>query len=172
MKTTIISRTVKNSTATVLKVDTKKRTVSEMSLAINSDIDTVEKAMSYFLKHDRTIVDVLSVDTVETLVGMTEADFIKYGKVFEERCKENRGMVSKVVKCHSSVCMVVDNDRKVQSITVASDNEKAIRNYCDSIGVKFVMIEKTEESEKLVCMSQSDFIKYARPMKDRFTLAK
>ena len=172
MKNTIISRTIKNSTATVLKVDTEKRTVSELTVVVNSDIDTVDKAMSYFLKKDRTIVDVLSVDTVETLVGMTVADFVKYGTVFEERSKENRGMISKVVKCRSAVCMVVDKDRKVKSITVASDNEKAIRNYCDSNDLKFVMIEKTEETEKLVCMSQSDFIKYARPMKDRFTLAK
>lgn len=172
MKETIISRTVKNSTATVLKVDTEKRTVSELTIVINSNIDTVEKAMSYFLKHDRTIVDVISVDTVETLVGMTESDFLKYGTVFEERSKENRGMVSKVVKCRSSVCMIVNKERKVESISVASVDEKAIRKYCDTIGVKFVMVEKTEETEKLVCMTQEDFVKHSRPMKDRFTLTK
>ena len=172
MKNTIVSRTIKNSTATVLKVDTEKRTVSELTVVVNSDIDTVDKAMNYFLKKDRTIVDVLSVDTVETLVGMTESDFVKYGTVYEERSKENRGMVSKVVKCRSSVCMVVDKDRKVQSIKVASDNEKAIRNYCNTNGFMFVKIEKTEENEKLVCMSQADFVKYARPMKDRFSLVK
>ena len=172
MKESIISRTVKTCTVNALKVDTQSRTVSEVKLAIDSKYDTVEKAIGYFLKADRTICDVLSVNINEELIGMTESDFIKYGKVFEERSKENRGMVSKVVKFRSSVCMIVNKERKVESISVASVDEKAIRKYCDTIGVKFVMVEKTEETEKLVCMTQEDFVKHSRPMKDRFTLTK
>lgn len=172
MKETIISRTIKTSVANVLKVNMENRTVSEEKIAIDSKIDTTEKAMNYFLKHDRTVVDVISIETEEKLIGMTENDFLNYGTIFEERNKENRGMISKVIKCKSAVCMVVDNNRKVVSLEFATTDEKKIRKACEEVGNKFVMIEKENVSEKLVCMSVDRFVSLAKPMKDRFTLAK
>lgn len=172
MKETIISRTIKSSVANVLKINIEDRTVFESKLAIDSKIDTTEKAMNYFIKHDRTVVDVLSIDVEEKLIGMTESDFLANGTIFEERSKENRGMISKVIKCKSAQCMVVDKDRKVISVEYPTVDEKKIRKICNESGYKFVMIEKENVSEKLVCMSVEKFVSLAKPMKDRFTLAK
>lgn len=172
MKESIISRTIKTSVANVLRVNMENRTVSEERITIDSKIDSKEKAMNYFLKHDRTVVDVISIDVEEKLVGMTESDFLAYGTVFEERSKENRGMISKVIKCKSAVCMVVDKDRKVVSLEFATTDEKKIRKACEEVGNRFVMIEKEIVSEKLVCMSVDRFISLAKPMRDRFSLSK
>ena len=172
MKENIISRTIKTSVANVLKVDMESRTVSEEKIAIDSKIDTTEKAMHYFMKHDRTIVDVISIDFEEKLVGMTENDFLVNGTIFKERSKENRGMISKVIKCKSSVCMVVDKERKVITIEYPTVDEKKIRKMCEESGYKFVMIEKENVSEKLVCMDVDKFVSLAKPMKDRYSLAK
>ena len=172
MKETIISRTIKTSVANVLRVNTENRTVTEEKVAIDSKIDTTEKAMNYFLKHDRTVVEVLSIETEEKLIGMTESDFLANGTIFEERNKENRGMVSKVIKCKSAVCMVVTKDRKVVTSEFATTDEKKIRKACEECGYKFVMIEHENVSEKLVCMSVDKFVSLAKPMRDRFSLEK
>lgn len=172
MKETIISRTIKSSVATVLKVNMEDRTVCEEKLVIDSKIDTTEKAMNYFIKHDRTVVDVLSIDIEEKLIGMTENDFLANGTIFEERGKENRGMISKLIKCKSALCMVVDKNRKVVSVEYPTVDEKKIRKMCEESGYRFVMIEKENVSKKLVCMSVEKFIELAKPMKDRFSLAK
>ena len=172
MKETIISRTIKTSVANVLKVNTEDRTVSEVKLAIDTKVDTTEKAMNYFIKHDRTVVDVLSIDVEEKLIGMTETDFLANGTIFEERSKENRGMISKVIKCKSAQCMVVDKNRKVISIEYPTVDEKKIRKMCNDSGYKFVMIEKENVSEKLVCMDVDKFVSLAKPMRDRFSLEK
>lgn len=172
MKENIITRTIKTSTATVLKVDRDTRTVSEEKLAIDSKYDTPEKAMSFFLKHDHMVCDVLAVDVEEMLVGMRETDFLANGTIYAERNKENRGMVSKVIKCKSSVCMVVTPDRKVVTSEFATTDEKKIRKACDECGYKFVMVEKENVEEKLVCMDVDKFIKLSKPCKDRFSLVK
>ena len=172
MKETIISRTIKTSVANVLKVNTEDRTVSEVKLAIDTKVDTTEKAMNYFIKHDRTVVDVLSIDVEEKLIGMTETDFLANGTIFEERSKENRGMISKVIKCKSAQCMVVDKNRKVISIEYPTVDEKKVRKMCNDSGYKFVMIEKENVSEKLVCMDVDKFVSLAKPMRDRFSLEK
>lgn len=172
MKETIISRTIKTSVANVLKVNTENRTVSEEKVVLDNKVDTKEKAMNYFLKHDRTVVDVISIETKENLVGMTESDFLAFGTVYDERSKENRGMISKVIKCKSAVCMVVDKDRKVVSLEFGTTDEKKIRKCCEEVGNRFVMVEKEIVTEKLVCMSVDRFVSLAKPMKDRFTLAK
>lgn len=173
MKESIISRTFKQSIVDVLKVDVDSRTVKEVKIAIDSKYDTTESAEKYLRKTDTTIVSVLSVEVKEELRGMLETDFVKYGKSYEIRSKDNRGMVSKEVTIKTASVMVVNDKREVVDISVPfAGTEKGLRKACADIGVTFVKLNRIEESKQLVCMSQSDFYKLSKPMVDRFTLAK
>lgn len=173
MKKTIISRTFKASKANVLKVDIENRSVSEKSVVINGKFDTIEKAEKYFAKHDATVVSVLNVETIESLMGMLESDFIRLATAFDERSKENRGMISKEITVKSVNVMVVDKDRNVKDVTyVGIDNEKDARKVCKENGEMFVKINHIEEYKQLMCMEVTTFLENAKPMIDRFTLEK
>lgn len=173
MKEPIVSRTFKQSIVNVLKVDVDSRTVKEVKLAIDSKYDTTESAEKFLRKNDTTVVSVLSVEVKEELRGMLESDFIKYGKSYDVRSKDNRGMISKEVTIKAANVMVVNANREVVDMTVPfNGTEKAIRKACDELGVTYVKLNKLEETKQLVCMKQEDFYKLSKPMVDRFTLAK
>ena len=172
MKTALITRTFNQIKATCLKVDIDTRTVSETYIMIDSKYNTVEKAESYFRKHDTTVVSVLSVEAVNELRGMTENDFIVYGTLYDSRSKENRGMISKeVTLCSTSVMAVNDNREIVDTEFIGNLTDKQARKLCSENGLTFVKINYVTESKQLICMTVSDFIVHSRPMADRFRLA-
>lgn len=172
MKKTIISRTFKCARVNALKVDIENREVFEDSIVIDWKYDTVEKAEKYFAKHDNTVVSVISVDVLESLMGMYESDFIRIGKAYDERSKENRGMISKEVTFKYASVMVVDKERNVKDVIYMVDNEKDARKVCKENGEMFVKINHIEEHKQLICMDVLTFLENAIPMSDRFTLAK
>lgn len=172
MKKTIISRTFKCAKANVLKVDIENRTVTEKTIVIDGKFDTIEKAEKYFAKHDNTIVSVISVDVIESLMGMYESDFIRLATAYDERSKENRGMISKEITIKSANIMVVDKDRNVKDVIYMVDNEKDARKVCKENGEMFVKINHIEEYKQLMCMEVTTFLENAKPMVDRFTLEK
>lgn len=172
MKESIVSRTFKCAKVNCLKVDVESRRVNEITEVIDSKYDTIEKAESYFRKYDSKVVAVLGVEIVESLLGMTEKDFIKHGTMFNERSKENRNMISKEVTFKHCKVLAVDKERKiVETMLVGIDNEKQARNACKDNGLLFVEIEEIIADKQLICMDKATFISNASPMKDRFTLA-
>lgn len=172
MKKTIITRTFKCARVNVLKVDIENRKVSEVITTIDGKFDTIEKAEKYFAKHDNTIVSVISLEVIESLMGMYETDFIRLGKTYDERSKENRGMISKEVTFKSASVMVVDKDRNVRDVIYMVENEKDARKVCKENGEMYVKINHIEEHKQLICMDVTTFLENASPMTDRFTLAK
>lgn len=172
MKKAIISRTFTTSLVNVLSVDKEARAVKESTIILDGKIDTVEKAVKYFDKHDRTVVDVLSVKVVSELLGMYESDFIALAKPFDERSKDTRNLITK--NCVSTVCncMVVSADRKIIDIDIIADSEKECRKEAEKRGYKFVAINSNKEITQLYGMDADTFRINAKRMVDRFTLEK
>ena len=172
MKKAIISRTFTTSIVDVLSVDKEARSVKENTVVLDGKIDTVEKAVKYFDKHDRTVVDVLNVKVVSELLGMYESDFITLAKPFDERSKDTRNLITK--NCVSTICscMVVSTDRKIVDIEIVADSEKECRKEAEKRGYKFVAINNQKEVTQLYGMDSDTFRLNAKRMVDRFTLEK
>ena len=172
MKKTIISRTIKANSVKALSVNIEDRTVNEKTFTIPVKYSTIDSAFNFIRKSDSTVVSVLSVDTMEKLVGIYESDFVKNAVAFDERSKDNRGMVSKEVTEYSAHIMAVDSDRKVVDLWVhGASDEKQSRKYCADNGYLFVQMVSVDTTKQLYAMPVDKFEQLARPMKDRFTLA-
>ena len=172
MKKAIISRTIKANTVKALSVNLSDRTVEEKTIVIPAKYNTIDSAFNFIRKNDSTVVSVLSVDTIEKLVGMYESDFVKNATAFSERSKECRGMVSKEVTEYSAHIMAVDSDRKVVDLWLhGAGDEKQCRRYCADNGYLFVQLVAVDTAKQLYAMPVDKFEQLARPMKDRFTLA-
>ena len=172
MKKAIISRTFTTSIVNVLIVDKEAREVKEGSVILDGKIDSIEKAVKYFEKYDRNVVDVLEVKVVSELLGMYESDFIALAKPFNERSKATRNLITK--NCVSTVCscMVVTDDRKIIDIEIVADSEKDCRKEAEKRGYKFVAIISKKEVNQLYGMDADTFKLNANRMIDRFTLEK
>ena len=172
MKKAIISRTFTASIVDVLSVDKEARAVKESTIVLDGKIDSVEKAVKYFDKHDRSVIDVLNVKVVNELLGMYESDFITLAKPFDERSKETRNLITK--NCVSTVCscMVVTAERKIIDIDIIADSEKDCRKEAEKRGYKFVAVNSKKEISQLYGMDADTFRLNAKRMIDRFTLEK
>lgn len=171
MKKSIISRTITTTTCKALSVNLEDRSVKEITCAVPSKYGTVDKALAYLRKDNSLIVSVLSVDKSEKLVGMYEEDFIKNATAFDERSKENRGMISKEVAVKTAHVLEVTQDRQVKdSYYIGCDSEKTARKACVEHGTLFVQLVGINETKQLYAMDSAKFEQLAKPMKDRFTL--
>ena len=172
MKKAIVSRTITTTTCKALVVNVNDRTVSEQDFSIPAKYDTAEKALAYLRKDNSFVVSVLSVDRKEKLVGMYESDFIANATAYDERSKENRGMVSKEISIKSAHVLEVTPDRQVKdAYYVGAYDEKTARKACSDAGMLFVQLVEVTETKQLYAMNSAKFEQLAKPMKDRFTLA-
>ena len=172
MKKSIISRTITTTTCKALAVNLVDRSVSEQDFTIPAKYDTTDKALAFLRKDNSLIVSVLSVNKEEKLVGMYEEDFVKEATAFDNRSKENRGMISKEISIKSAHVLEVTPDRKVNdAYYVGAYDEKTARKACADHGTLFVQLVDVTETKQLYAMDAAKFEKLAKPMKDRFTLA-
>ena len=170
----IIRRTIN-----VTKVDAyvfHKETMSAnvKSFMIDGVVNDKTKAIKAVKASNPTenIIDVENVDTVSTLMGMTERDFILNAEVFTKRNKENRGMVSKTISVPVASVLVMTNDKKVKTVQlVGVKTEKEARKALDGKTEKFIMIDSVKEDEKLYCMDYDKFVLMSKPMIDNFHFA-
>lgn len=172
MKKAVVSRTFTTSIANVLTVDKNARVVKETTIVLDGKIDSVEKAVKYFEKHDRSVIDVIGVKVVSELLGMYETDFIALAKPFDERSNETRNLITK--NCNSTICncMVVNANREIIDIDISAETEKECRKECEKAGLKFVTINSKKEVAQLYGMDADTFRLNAKRMLDRFTLEK
>ena len=171
MKKSIISRTITTTTCKALVVNLGDRSVNEQLFSIPSKYDTVDKALACLRKDNTMIVSVLSVEKTEKLVGMYEEDFIKNATAFDERSKENRGMISKEVTVKTAHVLEVTPDRQVKdAYYIGCDSEKTARKACSDHGNLFVQLVDVTETKQLYAMDAAKFEQLAKSMKDRFTL--
>lgn len=172
MKKSIISRTITTTTCKALSVNLEDRSVKEISCNVPAKYDTTDKALAFLRKDNSLIVSVLSVEKIEKLVGMYEDDFIANATAFDNRSKENRGMVSKEVTVKTAHVLEVTSDRQVKdAYYIGCDNEKTARKACADHGTLFVQLVGINETKQLYAMDAAKFEQLAKPMRDRFTLA-
>lgn len=172
MKNSIISRTITTTSCKALAVNLEDRSVKEITCNVPSKYETAEKALAYLRKDNSLIVSVLSVEKIEKLVGMYEEDFIANATAFDNRSKENRGMISKEVTAKTAHVLEVTPDRQVKdAYYIGCDSEKTARKACDKHGTLFVQLVGITETKQLYAMDATKFEQLAKPMKDRFTLA-
>ncbi len=136
-------------------------------------LSTAEK---YIRKNPSTIsgklVDVLSIDKETVLYGMDESDFIKYASPYEQRGKETRNMITKTVKGYVGEYLymsVATHEVCKRNVSVPADMSKKLDKYAKSIeqvGEKAITIENLKPIEALYAMSETDFRKYGKKMKD------
>lgn len=146
--------------------------ISERAVFIPYGFNTTELAERYIRKNvqlDEKLVDVISVETVSTLYGMDESDFITLATVVDERSKETRGMISKTVQGYIGTLLYMNEQRKVcEKLVTFTKGEKlatvARENTPD--GCKPIDIENIKETSALFVMSEEKFIANAREMTD------
>ena len=168
----IIRRTIEKKTATGLFMDAF-RNIEERSFDIPKNIKNKEQAEKWYRKnYNGKLVEVLSIETKEELFGMTESEFINNGIQFEERNKENRNMITKVIVTKIAKVLVMTSDRKiVEASLVGVENEKQARKAMTN-SEKFIDIISIDEDTKLYGMTREKFAELARPMIDEFHFKK
>ena len=172
MKKSIISRTITTTSCKALAVNLADRSVSEQDFTIPAKYDTTEKALAFLRKDNSLIVSVLSVNKTEKLVGMYEDDFVKEAIAFDNRSKDNRGMISKEISIKSAHVLEVTPERQVKdAYYVGAYDEKTARKACTDNGMLFVQLVNVTETKQLYAMDAVKFEKLAKPMRDRFTIA-
>lgn len=165
----IIRRTLEEKKAKTLVMN-ERREVAEKIFNVPAKVKTSEDAEKFLRKNvkDEKIIEVLSIETREELFGMTEREFINNGVLFEERSKENRNMVTKVIVTKIAKVLVMTPERKIiETSLVGVENEKQARKAL-SPSEKFIDILSIDEDTKLYGMTREKFAELAKPMIDEF----
>ena len=169
MKESIVSRTINSTTAHVLVMN-KNREVESIAVTVNSDKAT-DKQIKVLIPDDFKFIEVERFEVSSVLYGMTESEFMAFGKPYATRGKETRGMISKEIVSHECTILVMDNNRAVieQVIDIPGKvTEKEIRKRVVP-GLKYIDLVRIDEVKTLYAMPIDDFIKYGHVMKDRFS---
>lgn len=93
----MVTRTIEQTTAEVMCVDTNTAQVSINTYTIGgayTDVDLLKKLKKLFEKSDLVLVKIETQKTEQLLLGMTEEDFIRYATVLPPRnVKKESGAV-------------------------------------------------------------------------------
>lgn len=85
----MVTRTIKETVASVMYVNVSTASVDYAEYRVAGTFDNNEVLMKYLKKNYETeeikLVNIVNVDTVENLYGMTEADFMSYAKILPPR---------------------------------------------------------------------------------------
>ena len=78
----MVTRTITTNIFTVIAVNMETLTVERVEVSASVEVDTIEKAEKYFRKNWNidgfSFAKVESVNKIEKLFGMSEADFMRY----------------------------------------------------------------------------------------------
>lgn len=179
MKKPIISRTIVSNIAHIIVFDMDKKAITDTVVILPAAVNTVDRGEKYIRKHDsllsgHKLVSVESVEKVENLVGMYLDTFMANADIVEERSKETRDCVTKVVTVLEAVALYMDNDRNVKErniiIPMGTSNVDAYVSKHYQFDGKFITVASTKEVSHLYAMSESKFISLAKPMRNKFTL--
>lgn len=149
--------------------------VTESIINVPRNCDTTDKAEKYIRRTNSCTGKLIGVDKMDItsgLYGMEESDFLIHAKPVEARSKETRNMISKTVDTLVGELVYMDmSDRQVKTrpVTIPKNYEKRLDKYaqsCAKSGEKGVTIENVKTVSALYVMSESDFLKYAKPMLD------
>ena len=170
MRNTITRTISKNAAAVTLYKDGK---ISTSVILIPNTIKTADIAERFIRKNvnldGARLVMVEKIDVVSSLYGMDEADFISKATLVAERSKDTRNMITKTVVGKVGTLLYMTADRKVNEMSVYIPNgaklDKLMKKSCPA-SCRPIDIVDIKESTALYVMSEADFIKNARPMKD------
>lgn len=179
MKKPIISRTIVSNIAHTLVFDMDKKAISDSVVILPAAVNTVDRAEKYIRKHDillsgHKLVSVDSVEKVENLVGMYLDTFMVNADKVDERSKDTRDCITKLVTVLEAVALYMDKDRNVKEckviVPMGTANIDAFVSKNRQFDGKFITVASTKEVSQLYAMTEAKFISLAKPMRNKFTL--
>lgn len=84
----LVTRTITNTTAHIMRVDTKTASVSTVEIEVGGLTDNAEILKYVQKNHDTETVKHIAVTgatVTEKIYAMTEVDFLKYARVLDKR---------------------------------------------------------------------------------------
>lgn len=130
---------------------------------------TAEKYIRKNVQLDGKLVDVINVEKLSALYGMSEKDFIALAKPVTERSKETRGYISKTVIAKGGTLLYMASDRSVHDMPVIVPNGMKLKNAVKElapVGTIGIDIENLHDVETLYVMHPDDFKASAKLMTD------
>lgn len=179
MKKPIISRTIVSNVAHTLVFDMGKKAISDGAVILPAAVNTVDRAEKYIRKHDALVsghklVSVESVEKLENLVGMYLDTFMVNADKVDERSKDTRDCITKLVTVLEAVALYMDKDRNVKEckviVPMGTANIDAYVAKNRQFDGKFITVASAKEVSQLYAMSEAKFISLAKPMRNKFTL--
>ena len=149
--------------------------ISDSLITVPSDTITTEKAEKYIRKTNSCVGKLVSVDSLSkssAIYGMEESDFIRLATRVTERGKATRNAITKTVCYYEADYIYMDTNTRAVSIrpvTVPLSAKEKLDKYGKSIeqeNEKYISIENLHEVSALYAMSEGDFMRNARRMKD------
>lgn len=166
-----ITRSFVTTSGKALVYNPEKKNLDTVDYEIDGkfDSDTIVKALE---KKCIKALDVITCEASERLYGMPESEFIKLGRAYSERSKENRGMVSKSISVNVYTLKVYASDTKtIEDKTMTANSVKEVEKNLPS-NFKLLEVVDTQTVESLVCMTVEEFKQFAKPMTDHFHFMK
>lgn len=150
-------------------------TISDSLITVPSDTITTEKAEKYIRKTNSCVGKLVSVDSLSkssAIYGMEESDFIRLATRVPERGKATRNAITKTVCYFEADYIYMDTNTRAVSmrpVTVPLSAKEKLDKYGKSIeqeNEKYISIENLHEVNALYAMSEGNFMRNARRMKD------
>lgn len=173
----IISRTFNTNFVTCLAYDNSK--VVSAIVSVPAGFNTSEQAERYIRKNNLVSGKLISVEKIEKVsatYGMEESTFIANAKPFEERSKETRNLVTKNVSGLVGELLYMTENHTIERKTVAVPKayEKKLDAFARIAAQDFgkgITVENVKTVTSLFGMTEQEFVKLARPMRDNLHFA-
>ena len=178
MKKAIISRTIINYRAVGKCFNEATNSVESFGWFVPAAVNTTERAEKFLRKNNlpvgKKIILVNEVQKTEMLIGMYVDEFMEKATKVSERSKETRDCITKTVTVLAGTALYMNEKEEVKKAPVVVPTncpniDAYIRKNYKFDGA-FIMAKDMHEVSELYSMSENDFIKNARPMKNKFTL--
>ena len=149
--------------------------ISDSLITVPSDILTTDKAEKYIRKTNSCVGKLVSVDSLSrssAIYGMDETTFIQYATRVPERGKTTRNAITKTVCFYEADYVYMDASTRAiftRPVTVPLSAKEKLDKYGKSIereGEKYITFESMREVSALYAMSEGDFMRYGKRMKD------
>lgn len=149
--------------------------ISDSLITVPSDTITTGKAEKYIRKTNSCVGKLVSVDSLSkssAIYGMEESDFIRLATRVPERGKATRNAITKTVCYFEADYIYMDTNTRAVSmrpVTVPLSAKEKLDKYGKSIeqeNEKYISIENLHEVNALYAMSEGDFMRNGKRMKD------
>lgn len=153
----------------------KDGALSDCSLTLPADITTQARAEAVIRKShmvDGKLVSVEKLSRDSAIFGMDESTFIRLATCVSERGKMTRNAITKTVLSYSGDYIYMDMKTRAVSkrpVTVPASAKEKLDKYGKSIendGEKYITIENLHKVSALYAMSEADFMRNGKRMKD------